>query len=67
MIVTNWEVELLDYFILGYAMCHPDIDVLCGFMDDVYSVPLMRELQNDGSHSVTPWNTKGSMTYVSQP
>ena len=33
MIITNWEVELLDYFILGSAMCHPDTDVLYGFID----------------------------------
>ena len=60
MIITNWEVELLDYFILGSAMCHPDTDVLliygrgvfrpdlwmmlCGFMYDVYFISLTRDL-----------------------
>ena len=67
MIITNWKVELLDYFILGYGMCHPDTDMLCGFMDDVYSVPLTRDLQNYESHSATPWDAKSNMTYDLHP
>ena len=36
-------------------------------MDNIYSVPLMRDLQNYESHSATPWDAKSNMTYDLHP
>ena len=68
-------LDLNDYYKLGSGTVglfyfeirhvspkHRCVMWIYGFVDDAYFVPLTHEVQNEESHSATPWDAKSSTT-----